>query len=272
MGADDVPTAVRGPRAPEELYDVLGDAGYSEHDVLSALGVEACDAAGCNWEVLRGQLDGGDQRVAAILGLFALGSTSIGDQRWRCRLRRSRRSWRPGCSRWPESSCVPGCASCENSPSPREQPQNHEVGHGELVVRRASPRRKLQVVTPIPGSTELSSVGDFILQTVWQAMDKRGALTGSATARRALPSYVTTYTLAFVPALTWLSDSNGAAVFGIAALVAIPNLIQDDDQRLGAYARTVKKADLGNNPILPVALDQSFHLVALFLTALLAGS
>ena len=47
-------------------------------------------------------------------------------------------------------------------------------------------------------------VGDYLLQTEWQAMNKHGGLTGTAPMRRALGSHIATYTLAFVPALIWL--------------------------------------------------------------------
>jgi hypothetical protein len=114
-------------------------------------------------------------------------------------------------------------------------------------------------------------VGDYMLQTEWQALHKRGALMGTATMRRALASHVATYTLAFVPSLIWLWDSLHAGVIGVAALVAIPHLIQDDGTLLAGYAKSVKKADITANPSLGAALDQSFHLVTLFLIALLAG-
>ena len=115
-------------------------------------------------------------------------------------------------------------------------------------------------------------VGDYILQTDWQAANKHGGLAGSSTQRRALLSHIATYTLAYVPGLIWLSDSVHWWVFGIAALIAVPHLIQDDGTLLAAYARTVKKADIKANPSLGAALDQSFHILALFLTALLAAS
>lgn len=116
-------------------------------------------------------------------------------------------------------------------------------------------------------------VGDYAVQTDWQALNKRGGLTsGSTTSRRALLAHVCTYTLTFVPALIWLVDSLGAGIIWLAALVAIPHLIQDDGKLLMAYARTVKNTDLGENPMLGAALDQTFHIVALFLTALIAAS
>jgi hypothetical protein len=113
--------------------------------------------------------------------------------------------------------------------------------------------------------------GDYLLQTEWQALNKRGGLTGSGVQRRALRSHIATYTLAFVPGLIWLWNSNGPGVFGLAALIAIPHLIQDDGSLLYSYSKAVKKADIEQNPSLGAAIDQSFHVLALFLTALLAS-
>jgi hypothetical protein len=48
-------------------------------------------------------------------------------------------------------------------------------------------------------------------------------------------------------------------------------MIQDDGRLLRSYARTFKRADLEANPALAASLDQSFHVLALFLVALLAG-
>jgi hypothetical protein len=115
-------------------------------------------------------------------------------------------------------------------------------------------------------------VGDYIFQTEWQALNKGGGLTGTRTMRRALVSHIATYTLAFVPGLIWLWDSLHAGVFGVAALIAIPHLIQDDGTLLASYARTFKKADIESNASLGAALDQSFHVLTLFLIALVAGT
>jgi hypothetical protein len=90
--------------------------------------------------------------------------------------------------------------------------------------------------------------------------------------RRALASHIATCTLAFVPGLLWLWDSLGAGVLGVAALIAIPHWIQDDGRLLHSYARTVKGVDLGESPALSAALDQSLHVLALFLTAILIGT
>jgi hypothetical protein len=115
-------------------------------------------------------------------------------------------------------------------------------------------------------------VGDYLLQTDWQAVNKHGGLSRIHPNRTALLSHIATYTLAFVPALIWLLDSLGAGVIGVAALIAIPHMIQDDGRALAAYARTVKGAELSANRTLAASLDQAFHLVALFLVAILVGT
>jgi hypothetical protein len=115
-------------------------------------------------------------------------------------------------------------------------------------------------------------VGDFLLQTDVQAMHKRGGLTNRDSRRlRGLLSHTFTYTLAFVPALVWLADDIGAWVIGVAALIAVPHMIQDDGRLLYAYMRRVKgvKPEPGS---LALAVDQTFHMVMLFLLALLIGS
>jgi hypothetical protein len=115
-------------------------------------------------------------------------------------------------------------------------------------------------------------VGDYLLQTEWQARHKRGGLGGDRVAARALVSHVAAYGVAFVPAFVWLWDSLGAGVLGIALLILLPHLIQDDGRLLVWYARVAKGADLDRDPALWSAVDQSFHVLALFLVALLAGS
>lgn len=116
-------------------------------------------------------------------------------------------------------------------------------------------------------------VGDFLLQTEWQAQHKIGGLSsGSTVARRALLAHILTYTLCFVPALVWLSDSLGWGVVWVAALIALPHLIQDDGRLLSAYLRNVKRTPVEPGGLVYVAVDQSFHLVTLFLIALAAGS
>lgn len=114
--------------------------------------------------------------------------------------------------------------------------------------------------------------GDYLLQTEWQATHKRGGLGGDPVRRRALVSHIATYTLAFVPSFVWLADDLGAGVLGVAALIAFPHLVQDDGRLLTLWVRRVKGCPQTPDPSLFTAVDQSFHLLALFLVALVAGS
>jgi hypothetical protein len=114
-------------------------------------------------------------------------------------------------------------------------------------------------------------VGDFVLQTDWQARNKRGGLGGDPVARRALASHVATYTLAFVPAFIWLGNEIGAVVIAVAALVAVPHLVQDDGRLLTSYIRVTKKSVIDEGDFVFVAVDQSFHVLTLFLVALVAS-
>ena len=115
-------------------------------------------------------------------------------------------------------------------------------------------------------------VGDYLLQTDWQARHKTGGLGRDPVARRALLAHVTTYTLAFVPAFIWIADEldAGWAVLA-AALVALPHLIVDDGRIIRFYLTRVKHAEATDARIAgPV--DQSFHALSLCIVALLIGA
>ena len=114
-------------------------------------------------------------------------------------------------------------------------------------------------------------VGDYLLQTDWQAGNKRGGLGFDPVRRRALLSHISTYTLAFVPALIWLWGDIKAWVFGVAALIALPHMIQDDGRLLERYIAIVKGEPATRNAAVTAVVDQSFHITALFGIALLAG-
>jgi hypothetical protein len=114
--------------------------------------------------------------------------------------------------------------------------------------------------------------GDYLLQTDWQARHKRGGLGGDPVALRALLSHISTYTLAFVPALVWLAGDIGAGAIAAGAAIALPHLIQDDGRLLGVYVRRVKGYDAADNPSVTAAVDQSFHLLAMFALALVVGT
>ena len=114
-------------------------------------------------------------------------------------------------------------------------------------------------------------VGDYLLQTDWQAAHKRGGLGPDRESRRALLSHILTYTLAFVPALVWLFDDLEAEVLAVAALIAIPHMVQDDGRLLERYIALIKGEPATRNRAVVAVVDQSFHVVALFLIALYAG-
>jgi len=115
-------------------------------------------------------------------------------------------------------------------------------------------------------------VGDYLLQTDWEAAHKMGGLGADPLARRALLAHIFKYTLAFVPAFIWLADDLGAGVLLVAMLAAGPHLVQDDGRLLELYLRRVKRCDPSSVPGVRAAVDQAFHLVALFALAIGAGS
>jgi hypothetical protein len=84
-------------------------------------------------------------------------------------------------------------------------------------------------------------------------------------------SHVTTYTIAFVPALIWIGYQTDAVVAVIAgALIFIPHLIVDDGRLVRLYLARVKRAD-GFDVGLAASVDQSFHVLSLSLVAILVG-
>jgi hypothetical protein len=115
-------------------------------------------------------------------------------------------------------------------------------------------------------------VGDFALQTEWQARNKRGGLGGDRTSRRALVAHVRNYTLAFVPAFVWLLDGSPLAVIAVAGLLVATHLVQDDGRLVDRYMRAVKGVDSQEHPVLTAAVDQTLHVVVLFGLAFVAVS
>jgi hypothetical protein len=114
-------------------------------------------------------------------------------------------------------------------------------------------------------------VGDYLFQTDWQARNKRGGLSGGV-AFRALVSHVTTYTLAFAPALIWIGDQLDAAwALLAAALIFLPHFVIDDGRFVRLYLARVKHLD-GFDVGIAASVDQSFHILSLFLVAILLGA
>lgn len=112
-------------------------------------------------------------------------------------------------------------------------------------------------------------VGDFLLQTDWQASHKENGLGPDREHRRALAAHVLTYMVAFLPALVWIGiETDALWALAIAVVIAVPHAIQDDRRLLDAYMRKVK--GLADSSLsLRIAVDQAFHVVILFATALL---
>ena len=126
-------------------------------------------------------------------------------------------------------------------------------------------------VSAMAGFLVAHMVGDYLFQTDWQARHKRGGLAGDPVAFRALVSHVSTYTLAFIPALIWIGSNTSAAV-GIVAgiLIFIPHLVVDDGRLVRLYLARVKRVD-GFDLGLAASVDQSFHVLSLCLVAILVG-
>jgi hypothetical protein len=116
-------------------------------------------------------------------------------------------------------------------------------------------------------------VGDFLLQTDWQARWKEGGLGPDPVRRRALRNHVATYIASFLPALIWIAgETSVAKAVLIAIVIAVPHWIQDDARLLSTWMTVVKGTNAAENPGLRIAVDQSFHVVFLFGAALLAAS
>jgi hypothetical protein len=119
------------------------------------------------------------------------------------------------------------------------------------------------------------ALGDYLLQTDWQATHKRGGLGRDRNARMALLSHVASYTFAFVPAGIWLADDGGLGALGLALLaigIYVPHMVQDDGRLLSAYITNVKGSGAEAQREIFTAVDQSFHLIILFCTALVVHS
>ena len=107
-------------------------------------------------------------------------------------------------------------------------------------------------------------VGDYLFQTDWQARHKRRGLSGGY-AFREMIRHVTTYTIAFGDDLT------AAWAVLAAALIFLPHLVLDDGRFIRSYMANVKRVP-GFDVSIAASVDQSFHVLSLFLVALLVGT
>jgi Protein of unknown function (DUF3307) len=109
-------------------------------------------------------------------------------------------------------------------------------------------------------------VGDFLLQTSWQATHKAHGFGGDTEARRALVSHGLVYTLAFVPALIWVASESGIGIgLGVAALVLLPHVIIDEGTLVASWVRHIKHVEGAPSVVVR-------HVVMLAGVALLATS
>jgi hypothetical protein len=114
--------------------------------------------------------------------------------------------------------------------------------------------------------------GDFLLQTEFQALNKRGGLGRDPVARRALLMHGTTYTVAYLPALAWIASHDTVlGAVACAAGITLPHVGIDDGRVLFGWLRAVKHCERPTDWLI-AAVDQSFHLVLLLPVALLAAS
>jgi hypothetical protein len=138
----------------------------------------------------------------------------------------------------------------------------------------AAPERRSTTVTwsALFGVFLLSHlVGDFVLQTDWQASNKQHGLRGGGpTNRRALIMHGLVYTLAFVPALVWVAHDSGAlTAVAVGAAVWIPHMLVDDGNLVALWIRNVKHVYTVPSTVVRLGVDQSVHVLTLALVAYL---
>jgi hypothetical protein len=114
-------------------------------------------------------------------------------------------------------------------------------------------------------------VGDFILQTEFQAINKYRGLGRDPVNRRALFSHSATYTASYLPALVWLGgEYRLVTLLAVVAGIGLPHLVQDDGRPVRWWMKNVKHTE-PQPGMLAVFVDQSFHMVALLLVAVAVG-
>ena len=125
--------------------------------------------------------------------------------------------------------------------------------------------------TPFPQFFVSHQIGDYLLQTDFQALNKSGGLGDDDESRRALLNHGLTYTAAFVPALLGVARRTSvprALLTGV--LITLPHLAIDDGRILKRYMKKVKHVDGDEIPALTANVDQSVHIVCLWAAAWVA--
>jgi hypothetical protein len=114
-------------------------------------------------------------------------------------------------------------------------------------------------------------IGDYLLQTDFQALNKQGGLGEDDDSRRALVNHSLTYTAAFVPALLGVARRTSLTrALGVAALITLPHMAIDDGRLVNAYMNRVKRTAADADPKLTTSVDQAMHLVCLWAAAQVA--
>jgi hypothetical protein len=137
---------------------------------------------------------------------------------------------------------------------------------------QSTPRKTAVSWSALFGVLVLSHlVGDFLLQTDWQAVNKKhGLIGGSRENRRALVLHGLSYTAAFIPALVWVGIESGAGLaIGVAALIGLTHVIVDDGVLVAWWIRHVKHVTGPSSTAVRLGTDQSAHLLTLAAIALL---
>lgn len=115
-------------------------------------------------------------------------------------------------------------------------------------------------------------VGDYLLQTDFQALHKAKGLSADAEARRALVAHALTYTAAFVPSLVGVARRRGLGrAAAVAAAIALPHVAIDDGRLVKAYMERVKGGESADNASLRASVDQSLHMACLWAAARVAA-
>ena len=114
-------------------------------------------------------------------------------------------------------------------------------------------------------------IGDYLLQTDFQALKKKGGLGVDDESRRALFHHGLTYMAAFVPALLGVARRTSLPrALGVAALIGLPHMAIDDGRLVNAYMTKVKRTPADVDADLTARVDQSMHLVCLWVAAMVA--
>lgn len=114
-------------------------------------------------------------------------------------------------------------------------------------------------------------LGDFILQTNWQAACKLHGLGADREARRALASHALFYTLAFLPALVWVGlEADLWIALLLGALLLCSHAVIDDGTLVAWWSRRVKHVEGTPTTVVRLGVDQSLHIFILAGAALIA--